>query len=118
MSTSYDTNFANVPENKAAMAVMGIEGDTKYIWDPDSPEEVEAAREHFNAMRAKGFMVFKLRAWVKTKEVQTFNPRDKRYAYVPPKKTKAKASAPQAQLAMEFDPEADRYVAVLPVGGG
>lgn len=115
MDANYDTTFADVPEGKAAMAQMNGSGDTKYIWDPKNPDEVEAAREHFNKMREKGFLVFKLRAWVKTKQVTEFDPKDKRYAYEPPKKAKMPAAT---EVATEFDPEADRYVAVPMLTGG
>lgn len=89
---------------------MGADGDTKYIWDPKNPDEVEAAREHFDNMRKKGFTVFKLKAWVKTREVTEFKPKDKRYAFVPP--------PPKAEVATEFDPEATRFVAVPLLTGG
>ena len=108
LTTSYDTAFKNIPQDRGAMAVVGASGDTKYTWDPKNPHEVEAAKEHFERMRAKGFLVFKLKGWVKTEEVTDFNPKDKRLTYVPPKN----------ELALEFDPDATRYVAVpLLVGG-
>ena len=104
-----DTTFENIPEGKAAMAVMGETGDTKYIWDPKVPAEVEAARGHFEAMRKKGFMVFKLtRLQRKGKKAGDFNPGAKGYLY----------AAPKDELAHKFDPEADRYLAVPPVAGG
>lgn len=124
MQPCHDTAFKDVPENKAAMSVLGSSGDTKYIWDPDNPHEVEAAREHFHHMREKGFLVFKLKAWIKTKKVTKFDPKDKRYAYVPSKKMKAvtptatTGTNDDTQLALEFDPEATRYIAVPPMAGG
>jgi hypothetical protein len=128
MNTSYDTTFKDLPEGKAAMAEMSGSGDTKYTWDPDSPDEVEAAREHFDAMRAKGFLVFKLKAWIKTKRLTKFDPKVNRLAYVASKKMKtaakktavkeAEAQEVEAQMATEFDPNAMRYVAVPPLSGG
>jgi hypothetical protein len=105
-----DTTFAGIPEDRAAMAVMGETGDTKYTWDPKNPAEVEAAREHFDAMRKKGFMVFKLTKVCqrKGKKADEFNPKAPGYMYV----------APEAVMARSFDPEASRYVAVPPVAGG
>ncbi len=104
-----DTTFAGVPDGMAAMAVMGETGDTKYIWDPKVPSEVEAAKEHFETMRKKGFMVFKLtKLQRKGKKVGDFDPKAKGYLY----------AAPKDELVREFDPTADRYLVVPPVAGG
>lgn len=106
-----DTTFENVPKGKAAMAVMGESGDTKYIWDPRVPAEVEAAQEHFDAMRKKGFMVFKLtKLQRKGKKAGDFEPKAKGYLYAAPET--------KDELARTFDPKADRYLAVPPVAGG
>jgi hypothetical protein len=115
LSTS-DSTFTDVPEGMAAMAVMGQSGDTKYLWDPTNPIEVEAAREHFEAMKAKGFLVFKLTSVLrrKGKEVSKFHPKGKGYLYVPPA-TEAETDGVKAD---EFDPEADRYIATPPIVGG
>jgi hypothetical protein len=112
-----DTTFADVPEGMAAMAVMGSTGDTKYTWDPKNPDEVELAREHFDRMREKGFLVFKIKGRIckrKGKEVTSFNPRSKGYIYQAP----IEAEEPEGELATEFDESADRYVATPAVAGG
>jgi hypothetical protein len=112
-----DQTFDDVPEGLAAMAVMGSTGDTKYTWDPKCADEVEAAREHFNHMREKGFLVFKIKGRIcqrRGKEVTSFSARSKGYLYVAPEPQ----DEPKAELATEFDEDADRYVAAPAVAGG
>ncbi len=110
-----ETTFADAPEDKGIMAVLNAEGDTKYAWDPKNPTEVDAAREHFNGLKAKGFMLFKVKfAWRKGKAAGRFAPKDGKFLAVAPEK----AIAPKAEPARDFDPEADRYLAVAPVAGG
>lgn len=38
------------------LIVLDQTGDTKIIWDPDKPEEVEQARETFNKLKKKGYI--------------------------------------------------------------
>ena len=112
--------FADVPEGLAAMAIMSSDGDTKYTWDPKNPDEVDAAREHFDLMRKKGFLVFKIKGCLRKRrgdEVTWFNPRSKGYMYVAPEKPET-ATETEGVVATEFDPEADRYVATPAVCGG
>lgn len=41
------------------MAVLDrVHGDVKVIWDPERPEEVEAARAQFDQLRGKGYMAY------------------------------------------------------------
>lgn len=42
------------------MCVLGVEGDTKIMWDVDSEKECEAAREQFNLLKKKGFNAFRV----------------------------------------------------------
>lgn len=42
------------------MSILGHKGDTKVIWDADNEVEVEAAREQFDTLTAKGFTAFKV----------------------------------------------------------
>lgn len=113
-----ETTFADAPEDKGIMAVLNAEGDTKYAWDPKNPAEVEAAREHFNNLKAKGFMFFKVKfAWRKGRESYRFAPKDGKFLAVAPE-TAIEKTEPKTEPAREFDPEADRYVAVAPVAGG
>ena len=45
-----------VPAGKSVMCVLDQTGDSKFIWDPSSPDEVEAARQQFDKLKAKGYM--------------------------------------------------------------
>lgn len=33
-------------------------GDSKFTWDTDRPEEVQAARAQFDSLKAKGYLAF------------------------------------------------------------
>ncbi len=43
------------------MAILGRDGDTKVIWDPDNEDEVEAAQEQFDSLTEKGFTAFSVK---------------------------------------------------------
>jgi hypothetical protein len=112
-----DTTFADVPEGKSAIAVMSEAGDTKYIWDPTNPDEVELAKEHFERMKERGFLVFKLSPWLhcKGKEVKRFHPQGKAYLFVPPDP----AAEMDGEVVTKIDAEEEaRYIATPPVAGG
>lgn len=57
---TFDGAFGDVPKGLGAMAVMGVRGDTKYLWDKTKPVEVEAARDQFDRFRAEGYLAFKV----------------------------------------------------------
>ena len=40
------------------MRIMGVQGDTKLIWDKDNQDEVKAARKMFDDLMAKHFTAF------------------------------------------------------------
>ncbi|KKK92330.1 hypothetical protein LCGC14_2704040 [marine sediment metagenome] len=42
------------------MRIMGGKGDTKIIWDKDSPEEVENARNTFNDLKEEGYLAYEV----------------------------------------------------------
>lgn len=42
------------------LSIMGIEGDTKTIWDPSKEDEVEVARNTFDRLKAKGYMIYRV----------------------------------------------------------
>ena len=42
------------------LCVLGVEGDTKIMWDVDSEKEWEAAKEQFNLLVKKGFNAFRV----------------------------------------------------------
>lgn len=115
MELQTDTTFKDVPDHMGAIAVMGSEGDIKYTWDPKKPEEVEAARAHFNDLRAKGFLVFRVKWWRKQGQVEDFDPKAGRLMFEAPEPE----SEPDGEAVSEIDPEqADRLVAVPPMTGG
>ncbi len=122
-----ETTFEGAPEDKGVLAVMGREGDTKYAWDPKNKSEVDAARAQFDSLRSKGFMIFKVKfAWRKGAEAKRFSQKESRYLFVPPAEEQKEGDGspyrnnakPETEPAREFEPEANRYIAVAPVGGG
>jgi hypothetical protein len=42
------------------IAVMGREGDTKTIWNPQNTDEVANARRTFTDLRAQGYLAFRV----------------------------------------------------------
>lgn len=83
--TSLDTTFGEVPPGHGAMAVMGKEGDTKYIWDKTKPDEVEVARSTFNSfVKDKKYLAFKVNdKGDKGEQVKEFDPNHERYIFAP-----------------------------------
>jgi hypothetical protein len=47
-------------DGRHAFAVMDGTGDTKTIWDPNSPDEVEHARQTFDSFKAKGYVAYRV----------------------------------------------------------
>ena len=47
-------------ENIGYIAHLNHEGDTKYTWDRKNKAECEAAKEHFDSLKKKGFLAFKV----------------------------------------------------------
>lgn len=58
------------------LATLDSSGDTKVIWSPDRPAEVEEARRTFDNLRAKGYSAFKVTAadGSKGEEIRAFDP--------------------------------------------
>ena len=57
------------------MSVLGADGDTKIIWDPDNEDEVENAEEQFDRLRDKGFSAFSVeKRGKKGKQIREFDP--------------------------------------------
>lgn len=80
-----DIPFSQVPEGLAAMAIMGGNGDTKHIWDPTKPAEVEAARTLFNQLTRKNYLAFKAtgKEGDKGDQVREFDPSFGRLIFTP-----------------------------------
>lgn len=89
------------------IAHLNHEGDTTYSWDRKNKAECDAAKEHFEALRAKGFLAFKVnRVGCKQKKpTDTFDQKAGKYIYTAP------------ELATKFEPEAN-YVVTPQMQGG
>jgi hypothetical protein len=44
------------------MSVMGSDGDTKYYWNAQNPDQVAIAREVFQTHRGRGYLAFSMNA--------------------------------------------------------
>jgi hypothetical protein len=65
--------------------VLDKTGDTKVIFDKNSEEEVEIARESFSSLLKKGFNAFLVKKdGTPGKSVKTFNPEAEMYIFIPP----------------------------------
>ena len=93
--------------NLGTMAQLNHEGDTTYSWDRKNQAECDAAKEHFDSLRAKGFLAFKVnRMGCKQKKpTDTFESKAGKYIYTAP------------ELATEFEPQAN-YVMTPQMNGG
>ncbi len=59
-------------------------GDSRQTWDPKNKDEVELAREHFNALIEKGFTAFSVtKEGEKHKRITKFNPKAGKIIMVP-----------------------------------
>lgn len=82
-----------------SIAVPDVTGDVKLTWDPDNPEEVRHARDHFEKLKKAGHLFFKVRALGKKGTlVDSFD-------------------EGLGKLICEFDPKADVIAAPVPRGG-
>lgn len=43
---------------RSVLHVMDRTGDTKVMWSPDNPDEVQAARDTFDSLKAKGYLAY------------------------------------------------------------
>jgi hypothetical protein len=81
------TTLGEVPPGQSFFAVLGREGDTKYMWDKNSPVEVEAARHQFDYfVKKKKYLAFKATGpnGEKGEHVKEFDPNHERYIFAPP----------------------------------
>ena len=66
------------------MKIMGVEGDTKLIWDPDNKDEVASAQKTFDDLKGKHFTAFSVKANGKAGEVlEKFDPKEEKIIMVP-----------------------------------
>lgn len=71
------------------LAVMDRTGDTKTIWDPDKPVEVEVAEDTFKKLRKKGYLIYRVGK-----------------------------DGDKSTMMTDFDPKAAKMIAVPPIVGG
>ncbi len=76
-------------EKKHTFAVMDKTGDTKTIWDPRNPDEVEAAEDQFKKLKGKGYLIYRV-----------------------------EGDGSKGTAMTKFDPKAEKMIAVPPVTGG
>ena len=96
-------------EDTGTIAVLDTTGDIKYTWDRKIPAEVEAAQEYFDAMRKKGYIVFKTSCCGFKKEIQNLYKGQTSMLLV--------KGAESPTLVESFEPGAN-YIATPPVIGG
>lgn len=68
------------------LEVMYYGGDWKGIWNPSNPDEVDACRTTFEALRKKGFLAYKLldNNEDKGEQLHVFDPKAGRIIMAPP----------------------------------
>ena len=60
-------------------------GDTKTIWDPNKPDEVEVARSAFDSLKKKGYVAYRVdKAGDKGEVMRSFDPAAGMVIMVPP----------------------------------
>lgn len=66
------------------MAVLDRTGDKKTVWDASKPEEVEAVREEFDRLTAKGWTAFRVKKdGGKGEKITKFDPEAEAIIMVP-----------------------------------
>lgn len=80
-----DDNTGVQDAGKHSIAVMGKEGDTKYMWDKDNAAEVEIAKSTFDSFKKKGYAAFKAIGddGKKGELIKEFDPNIERIIFVP-----------------------------------
>ena len=64
-----------VPSQKACLEIVDRTGHTEVSWDPDDPEEVQAAQEAFGECLGKGYAAFSMQSDGKQGEqIRSFDP--------------------------------------------
>ena len=106
MDTTVNPEVLNTPDI-GTLSHLNHEGDTTYSWNRKNKTECDAAKEHFNSLKTKGFLAFKVnRIGCKQKKpTEEFDPKAGKYIYTPP------------EMVTEFDPQAN-YVVTPPMQGG
>lgn len=45
---------------KNVMHVLDRTGDSRFMWSPDNPDEIKAAKQHFKKLKDKGYLAYKV----------------------------------------------------------
>ena len=81
------------------LCVMNESGDVRLSWDPSNEDEVRNAREHFNLLKKKNHLFFKVKSGRKGDAFDEFD-------------------SMAGEIICEFDPKAEKIVASRPPVGG
>lgn len=105
-----DTHSSLLEDSKIIGSIVHLnhEGDTRYSWDRTNQIECEAAREHFEDLKKRGFLAFKVNRATGAKQkkpAKEFDPKAGKYVYLSP------------EMVTEFDPKAN-YVVTPQMRGG
>jgi hypothetical protein len=75
---------ATLDRPKCELAELHATGDIKTIWDPENEQEVEIARKQFDRLTKDGFSIFRVNAIGKAGEkMREFDPRAEKLIAVP-----------------------------------
>jgi len=58
--TMTDVEQTVIPEGTGLLAVLDSTGDTRIMWDPARPDEVEMAQDAFKKAKKKGYVAHKV----------------------------------------------------------
>lgn len=50
--------MTTVETRQSTLHVMDHTGDSKLLWSPDNPDEVQAAKDLFDSLKAKGYLAY------------------------------------------------------------
>lgn len=79
-----EIDFEDVSEDLGAIGVMGQNGDTKHLWNPKKPVEVEEARKLYETLTKNGYRAFRLKLGsMKGEQMTSFDEKAKRMVFVP-----------------------------------
>lgn len=84
------TNTLEIKAPEHVLHYLNWEGDHQQLWNPDSEDEVDAAKGVFDSLRSKGFLGYRV----------------------------DRKGKPTGEIMREFDPEAGKIVMRPPMAGG
>lgn len=73
-----------VAEDEHVILTLDRRGDSRFSWNPQNRADVEAAREHFQKLKDKGHLAYRVRNGEKTAEtISEFDPEAREIVMVP-----------------------------------